>query len=198
MISIRENVFETNSSSVHSLTLASKSKYTAWEKGDVIMAGESNLIPFTELYDTIKKSIEDRIARYEKELAEEKDEKSKKYKTEWLEEAKEDLAKVISVDKDQFQTLSKEIILEDANGDFDESYYDDYYYIGEDGKIPEDSEDVENWEIKKPIADILISYESEGYVTEERYYENEDYETFCQEEEIDGVDVVAFGYYGHD
>lgn len=198
MISVRENVFETNSSSVHSLTLTSKSEYTAWEKGDAIMAGEGNLIPFTELYDTIKKCIEDRIARYEEELAEEKDEKSKGYKTEWLKEAKEDLAKVISVDKDQFLALSKEIILEDANGNFDNSYYDDYYYTDKDGKVPESSEDIENWEVKKPVADILIGYADEGYVTEEKYYEQDYYETFRYEKTIDGVDVVAFGYYGHD
>lgn len=198
MKSIRQNTFETNSSSVHSLTLTSKSKYAAWEKGDVIMAGEGNFVPFTELYDTIKKHIEDRVAEYEKELAEEKDEKSKEYKTMWLAEAKEDLAKVISVDKDQFTTLSKEIILKDAEGRFDESYYDDYYYVGDDGGKPENSEDIEDWGIKKPIADILISYESEGYVTEEKYYENDYYETFCQEKKIDGVDVVVFGYYGHD
>lgn len=198
MISIRESVFETNSSSTHSLTLTSKSEYTAWEKGDAIMAGEGNLIPFTELYDTIKKCIEDRIVRYEKELAEEKDEKSKDYKTEWLKEAKEELAKVVSVDKDQFLNLSKEIILEDANGDFDNSYYDDYYYTDKDGKVPESSEEIENWEVKKPVADILIGYADEGYVTEEKYYEQDYYETFRQERKIDGVDVVAFGYYGHD
>lgn len=198
MKSIRQNTFETNSSSVHSLTLTSKSEYEAWEKGDVIMAGEGNFVPFTELYDTIKKYIEDHVASYEKELAEEKDEKAKEYKTRWLEEAREDLARIISVDKDQFAALSKEIILKDAEGRFDESYYDDYYYVGDDGKIPENYEDIEDWGIKKPIADILISYESEGYVTEEKYYENDYYETFCQEKKIDGVDVVAFGCYGHD
>ena len=198
MISVREDVFETNSSSVHSLTLVSKPRYDAWKKGDAILVGEGNLIPFTELYDTIKKTIENRIARYEKELTEEKDEKSKSYKTEWLAEAKEDLAKVTSVDKDQFLNLSKQIILEDASGRFNEHYYDDHYYVGDDGKAPEYSEDVENWEAKKPIADILINYESDGYITEDKYYDNDWYETFQQTQNIDGVDVVAFGYYGHD
>lgn len=198
MKSIRSNTFETNSSSVHSLTMVSASSYKKWEDGEVIMAGEGNFVSFTDLYDTIKKSIEGNIARYEKELAEEKDEKAKGYKTKWLAEEKEDLAKLMSVDKDQFLALSKEIILKDADGKFDESYYDDYYYVGDDGKMPECSEDVENWEAKKPIADILIAYESEGYVTESKYYENDWYETYCQEQTIDGVKVVAFGYYGHD
>lgn len=198
MKSIRANTFETNSSSTHSLTMVSASTYKKWEDGEVIMTGEGNFVSFADLYDTIKKSIEDNIVRYEKELAEEKDEKAKGYKTKWLAEEREALAKLMSVDKDQFLALSKEIILKDADGKFDESYYDDYYYVGDDGKIPECSEDVKDWGIKKPIADILIAYESEGYVTEEKYYKNDYYETYRQEETIDGVDVIAFGYYGHD
>lgn len=198
MKSIRSSTFETNSSSVHSLTLVSKSKYAAWEKGDVIMAGEGNFVPFTELYITIKKHIEDRIARYGKELAEEKDEKQRGYKTEWLNEAKEDLAKVVALDAKSFMDLAKEIILKDADGRFDCSYYDDFYYVGDDGREPECAEDIENWDAKKPVADTLYDYESEGYFTEEKYYENDYYETFCKEQNIDGVDVVAFGYYGYD
>lgn len=176
------------------MTLASNCK--KWEDGEVIMAGEGNFVSFADLYDTIKKSIEDNIVRYEKELAEKKMKKQKNIK--WLAEEREALAKLMSVDKDQFLALSKEIILKDADGKFDESYYDDYYYVGDDGKIPECSEDVKDWGIKKPIADILIAYESEGYVTESKYYENDWYETLCQEQTIDGVKVVAFGYCGHD
>lgn len=198
MKSIRSNTFETNSSSVHSLTMTSASNYKKWEDGEVIMTGEGNFVSFADLYDTIKKSIEDNIVGYEKELAEEKDEEAKGYKTKWLAEEREALAKLMSVDKDQFLALSKEIILKDADGKFDESYYDDYYYVGDDGKIPECSEDVKDWGIKKPIADILINYNCEGYVTEEKYYKNDYFETYRQEETIDGVKVVAFGYYGHD
>lgn len=198
MKSIRSNTFETNSSSVHSLTMTSASNYKKWEDGEVIMTGEGNFVSFADLYDTIKRSIEDNIVGYEKELAEEKDEEAKGYKTKWLAEEREALAKLMSVDKDQFLALSKEIILKDADGKFDESYYDDYYYVGDDGKIPECSEDVKDWGIKKPIADILINYNCEGYVTEEKYYKNDYFETYRQEETIDGVKVVAFGYYGHD
>lgn len=198
MKSIRANTFETNSSSTHSLTLVSASDYKKWEDGDVIMVGERVLIPFTDLYDTIKKSIEYRITRYEKDLTEEKDEKQKEYKTKWLADEREDLARIISVDKDQFLILSKEIILKDAEGKFNESYYDDYYYVEDGGEAPELSEEITDWGVKKPIADILINYESGGYVTEEKFYENDRYETFCQEQNIEGVDVIAFGYYGQD
>lgn len=198
MKSIRANTFETNSSSTHSLTLVSASKYKKWETGEAIMAGEGNLVPFADLYSTIEAHARNQVKCYEKELAEEKNEETKKYKKEWLKEAEEDLAKILSVERDQFLSLSKEIILKDAGGKFDETYYDDYYYVDEDGKLPECSEDITDWGIKKPIADILIDYNCEGYVTEEKYYKNDYYETYCQEETIDGVDVVAFGYYGHD
>lgn len=36
MIKIRKNVFETNSSSVHSLCMTSKDKFDKWEKGELI------------------------------------------------------------------------------------------------------------------------------------------------------------------
>ena len=51
MKSIRANTFETNSSSVHSLTLVSASTYKKWETGEAIMAGEGNLVPFADLYN---------------------------------------------------------------------------------------------------------------------------------------------------
>lgn len=198
MKSIRSNTFETNSSSIHSLTLTSASNYKTWEDGEAILVGEGNIVPFTDLYNTIETYTKDRIKTYEKELAEEKDEKSKKYKKKWLEEAKENLVKIESIEKDQFSALSKEIIVKDAEGKFNETYYDDYYYVGDDGKLPELYEEITDWGIKKKVADILIDYCEEGYFTEEKYYENDYYETFCQEKKIDGVDVVAFGYYGHD
>lgn len=198
MKSIRQSTFETNSSSIHSLTLTSASNYKTWEDGEAILVGEGNIVPFTELYSTIETYTKDRIKTYEKELAEEKDEKSKKYKKKWLEEAKENLVKIESIEKDQFSALSKEIIVKDAEGKFNETYYDDYYYVGDDGKLPELYEEITDWGIKKKVADILIDYCEEGYFTEEKYYENDYYETFCQEQTIDGVNVVAFGYYGHD
>ena len=36
MIKIRKNVFETNSSSVHSLCMTSKDKFDKWEKGEIV------------------------------------------------------------------------------------------------------------------------------------------------------------------
>ena len=34
---VRRNVFETNSSSVHSITMCKKSEYDAWENGDLLL-----------------------------------------------------------------------------------------------------------------------------------------------------------------
>lgn len=38
MKSIRVGVFETNSSSTHSLTICSKAEFEAWQKGDVLLS----------------------------------------------------------------------------------------------------------------------------------------------------------------
>ena len=37
MLQIRKNVFETNSSSTHSITMCSQDEYDAWMKGDVLL-----------------------------------------------------------------------------------------------------------------------------------------------------------------
>ena len=41
MIKIRKNVFETNSSSVHSLCMTSKDKIDRWKKGELIWDNDS-------------------------------------------------------------------------------------------------------------------------------------------------------------
>lgn len=38
-IQVRHNVFETNSSSVHSLTMCSESTYEKWKRGEIILYG---------------------------------------------------------------------------------------------------------------------------------------------------------------
>ena len=72
MKSLRANTFETNSSSTHSLTMVSASTYKKWETGEAIMAGEGNLVPFADLYNTIETYAKNQVKRYEKEIAEEK------------------------------------------------------------------------------------------------------------------------------
>lgn len=41
MIQIRQSIFETNSSSVHSITMVLKSEYERWENGEVLHNGKN-------------------------------------------------------------------------------------------------------------------------------------------------------------
>ncbi len=50
MIKIRKGVFETNSSSIHTLTVCSLDQYEAWRNGELIYDEyEEQLIPFNEM-----------------------------------------------------------------------------------------------------------------------------------------------------
>ena len=53
---VRRGVFETNSSSVHSITMCTKSDYEKWENGELVFNKWSEeLVPIT---DEIKKSMD--------------------------------------------------------------------------------------------------------------------------------------------
>ena len=57
---IRRNVFETNSSSMHSLTICSEEEFEAWKRGEVLFQKyEENFIPTTKLSIREKKIKED-------------------------------------------------------------------------------------------------------------------------------------------
>ena len=58
---IRNSVFETNSSSTHSLTIVSKEEYEAWERGEVLFNKWSDKFvpPKSEASDTSDDSDED-------------------------------------------------------------------------------------------------------------------------------------------
>ena len=59
---IRRGVFETNSSSVHTLTLCTKSDYEKWENGELVWNRWSgNLVPIT---DEVKESIDNGDREY--------------------------------------------------------------------------------------------------------------------------------------
>ena len=55
----------------------------------------------------------------------------------------------------------------------------------------------ENITAKDIFAEMLCAIEDCTLLTEDGYYNYGDYETFQEEREIDGVKVVAFGYYGY-
>lgn len=48
MISIRNNVFETNSSSTHSITMCSKEEYNIWKQGQTLYD------PYTDMFISVE------------------------------------------------------------------------------------------------------------------------------------------------
>lgn len=58
---VRRGVFETNSSSTHSLTMCSEEEFKAWKRGEVLFQeyGEENFISATKLSEHDKKMAEE-------------------------------------------------------------------------------------------------------------------------------------------
>lgn len=76
MLQIRKNVFETNSSSTHSITMCSQDEYDAWMKGDVLLNdgwwGKDNTSEFKNKKFVTRAEAED-IIRKDPFYNEEKD-----------------------------------------------------------------------------------------------------------------------------
>ena len=124
MIQIRNNIFETNSSSVHSITLCPEEEFEKWKKGELLFDRDfDKLISLKEAED-IKKEYEREARRYYREKC------------------------------------------------GDEDYYDEY---------------------KNRILTYNQFFDWQGDDSFLDYMEK--YQTH---QNIDGVDIVAFGYYGHD
>ena len=144
---IRRGTFETNSSSVHSLTLCSGSEYERWAVGELF-------------YEPLGKGF----------IEPEKILNSEEFK-------EMEVSKHI---KDNL-SLFKEMAY--AYGEL--SYDDDYWRI-----INKRSKKLNNT-IKDEIRDMEV-------YSIDSFFAKNDYETFAEEKNIDGVNVVAFGYFGHD
>lgn len=56
---IRQGVFETNSSSVHSITICSKTDYDKWIKGEILLNEEKQFISREEAIEELKKLKEE-------------------------------------------------------------------------------------------------------------------------------------------
>jgi hypothetical protein len=144
---IRRMVFETNSSSVHSLSLCNGSDYERWSKGELFYE------PYGRGFVTLEEIINSEDFR------------------------ETGLYQYI---KDGF-SLFKEMAC--AYGEL--SYYDDYWKI-----VDERGEEL-NDAIAEKIRDMEI-------YSIDSFFANTSYETFIESKNIDGVNVVAFGYFGHD
>ena len=53
---IRRGVFETNSSSTHSITLCSKEDYDKWDRGEMLLADGDNFVTKEEAIEELKKN----------------------------------------------------------------------------------------------------------------------------------------------
>ena len=67
MKQIRHSVFETNSSSTHSLTICTKGEYAKWKKGELVLEGEDLREPKDDELDADGKLVdEDDVYTYER------------------------------------------------------------------------------------------------------------------------------------
>ena len=91
---IRKGVFETNSSSTHSITITEKETYEAWKKNKVLYCEDKN--EFLETEKAIEKNLKMLINDYDLESEYEEEElealKSKYRETKSIEDAFEEIA----------------------------------------------------------------------------------------------------------
>ena len=190
MISVRENTFETNSSSTHSLTLASGKEYEAWEKGESLFGYSSEQFYNKEnLYETCVDALKADFD-YRKKSYEEKEEKEEKIDSWATKHYKVDEYALNHLPtKEEFNDFIKEL-QEENSGNIHTSDLENYSW----DNILEHPEKITAKDI---FAEMLNAVEDCALLTEDGYYNYGDYETFQEEREIDGVKVVAFGYYGY-
>ena len=65
MIQIRKNVFETNSSSTHSLCICTEDEYNKWQKGELLYDRWSDKFATKEQINALQGKIDDLTAKYE-------------------------------------------------------------------------------------------------------------------------------------
>lgn len=98
---VRRSVFETNSSSTHSLTMVDKSEYDSWEKGDAILYEDSIILKESEEYKGLMET----------------------FKKDWEEEGK----KHYDCDEDEECTLEEWIEFYTGTGDLGFYTYEQYF-----------------------------------------------------------------------
>lgn len=147
MINIRTNVFETNSSSVHSLTLCSEDDFTKWQDGKLLYVYER----YMDITEAGKN----------------------------LDFVKTSGIKMMYVNKD-FVTPEEAAIL-DKNYPYPELVLDSWGYY--------------NLEFEDENGEIQYR----NFLTYKEFFDTFDnFEYFEEQQTIEGKEIVAFGYYGHD
>lgn len=157
---IRRGTFETNSSSCHSITLASKKDYDMWADEEAFLF-YGKFVPFTEAYVQIKTWIkEEKLDYYEQNSDYWKDE---------IATYKGYLSILDNLDAKTFNDIFKKFITNDC---------------------------IELNPLEGLFQAIRDDGETFSYQSYFDYYGNE-YEMFEEEKNIEGTDVIAFGYYGY-
>jgi len=194
MTSIRENVFETNSSSVHSLTICSKDDYQDWENGKLILLDLTNeLITKEELYDRVIEHAENDINLSKEQLSKAL---NSDYQSIYENSIKNDEYCLAHITKEDFIELF-DVIFKEVDGYFTEDRLEDLdeeYYLG----VHDFANHISEITLKNVVA-YLCNQFSDIY-SEEAFYDGayEYYECFKEEKVVKGTEVIAFGYYGHD
>lgn len=156
---IRRGTFETNSSSCHSLTLASKKDYDMWTNGDAFLF-YGKFVPINEAYVQIKTWIKEKLDYYAQEGNYWKDEIA----------MYEGYLNIIdNLDAKTFNDIFKKFITDDCI----------------------ELNPLEG--LFQSIRDDCETFSHQSYLD----YYGDEYEMFEQEKNIEGTDVVAFGYYGY-
>ena len=123
MIQIRQNIFETNSSSVHSIAICNEDEFKQWENGELLYDRYNDELISLKKAEEIKREKEKEIERYKEEYG----------------------------DEDYYDENADRILT-----------YDQFFH----------------WQGDDSYLDYMEKYQ---------VHQN-----------IDGVNIVAFGYYGHD
>jgi hypothetical protein len=175
MKSIRENTFETNSSSTHSLSVVSKEDYEDFENGKKLWNPETeDISSLDDIYKTVVEDGNELVSPEEK----------------WsTKEEKERIAELLKlVTKEVFDTNIANL-LKKTDGTLN-------------NKVWKNRDDLYLTDDEKNIFELLNFIFDSGLYDEEGYYElvgnNYNHETFKMDKNINGVDVVAFGHYGYD
>ena len=89
---VRRGVFETNSSSTHSLTMCSEEEFEAWKRGEVLFQpyGKKDFVSATELSESDKKKAEEDYeenkTEFQKDWNDLSEEAKQKYYTKYAKE----------------------------------------------------------------------------------------------------------------
>ena len=175
MKSIREGIFESNSSSCHSLTIVSKEDYGDFENGKKLWNPETeNLTSLDDVYKTVVEDGNELVRPEEK----------------WsTKEEKERIAELLKLVTKEVFEANIASLLKKTNGTLNNETW-------------KNRDDFDLTDDEKNILELLNFIFDSGLYDEEGYYElvGNDYnhETFKVEEKISGVDIVAFGHYGYD